>query len=420
VAAPAGQLAAGGEEASPADEVVTVTFMVPGSANEDADFAPVFEEFNKRYPEIDAQYTPAGTGYNAQYNDKLLTMLAGGTAPDTFKTLFGYFGSLANSGVYVPLDDFVAKYPDETAFDDFFQNHVDACKFQGTLYALPNDGAPNGYWYNVDLYDGAGVDYPDWDTNWDEVVESAKAITKEENGVTTYFGVGHPLWTSWIWSNGGEVLNEDGTKCLLDQPDAVEALQYMQDLVTVYGVSPGPEALSEMNEGDRFTTGRLGAFVGVRGSLGSLRSIEDFHFDAAALPLSPKGERVTQLAIGWTSVWTGTQHPDEAYLLTAWVASPEGQELRISRGFAHPSRKSLVEQPWFADYQCDMCNTTGVNTAFSEMLMRGEAKAWPAHPKESEIVQVVNTELDALWDGSMSGEEVGVSMTQQIDAIITG
>ena len=58
MAAPAGQPAAGGEEASPADEVVTVTFMVPGSANEDADFAPVCEEFNKRYPDIDAQPAP--------------------------------------------------------------------------------------------------------------------------------------------------------------------------------------------------------------------------------------------------------------------------------------------------------------------------------------------------------------------------
>lgn len=60
VAAPQGD---GGATA----EKVAVTFMVPGSANEDADFAPVFEEFNKIYPEIDGQYTPAGTGYGPQY-----------------------------------------------------------------------------------------------------------------------------------------------------------------------------------------------------------------------------------------------------------------------------------------------------------------------------------------------------------------
>ena len=401
-------------------EKVTVTFMVPGGTNEDADFAPVFEEFNRRYPEIDAQYTPAGTGYNPQYNDKLLTMLAGGTAPDTFKTLFGYFGSLADAEVYVPLEDFVAQYPDETVFDDFFDAHVEACKFQGTLYALPNDGAPNGLWYNVDLYDEAGMEYPDWDSDWDELLESSKAITREENGVTTFYGVGHPLWSTWIWSNGGQVLNEDGTKCMLDQPEAVEALQYMQDLVTVHGVAPGPEALSEMNQGDRFSTGRLGAFIGTRGALGGLRSIQDFHFDAAATPLSPKGTRMTQLAIGWTSIWSGSKVPNEAYLLTAWICSPEGQELRISRGYAHPSRKTLVEQEWFSEYQCDMCNSVGVNVTFPEMLLRGEARAWPAHPKESEIVQVINTELDVLWDGSMTGEQVGVAMTSQIDAIIAG
>ncbi|MCY3658327.1 MAG: extracellular solute-binding protein, partial [Caldilineaceae bacterium] len=113
-------VAAPSAEEAAMPEPVTVTFMVPGSTNEDADFAPVFEEFNNRYPEIDGQYTPAGTGYGQAYNDKLLTMLSGGTAPDTFKTLFGYFGSLAEKDVYVPLDDYVAQHPDETVFDDFF------------------------------------------------------------------------------------------------------------------------------------------------------------------------------------------------------------------------------------------------------------------------------------------------------------
>lgn len=127
---------------------------------------------------------------------------------------------------------------------------------------------------------------------------------------------------------------------------------------------------------------------------------------------------MTQLAIGWTSVWNQSQHPNEAYLLAAWVASPEGQELRISRGFAHPSRKSLVDQAWFTEFTCDKCNSFGVNTAFSEMLMRGDARAWPAHAKEAEIIQVINTNLDALWGGSKSAEQVAADMTTGIDAVL--
>jgi len=403
---------------APAAEKVVVTFMVPGSEQEDADFAPVFEEFNKMYPEIDGQYTPAGTGYGAQYNEKLLTMLAGGIAPDVFKTLFGNFGAWGAMGVYLPLDDFVAANPDITYFDDFFTNHVEGCRIGGKLMALPNDGAPEGIWYNVDMFDEEGLDYPDWDWTWDTLTEAAQALTKEEGGIAVQHGVGQPHWLDTIWSNGGEILNEEGTKCLLDQPESVEALTWMQELVNEYKVTPSPEALSELNQSDRFMTGKLGAYYCVRGCLGGLRTIEDFQFDAAPMVMNNKGKRVTRLLIGWTSIWIESEVPDEAYKLVAWVCSPEGQKLRISRGFAHPSRKSLVEQDWYKNYECERCNSHNVNMVFPEMLLREEARAWPAYAKEAEILQVINTELDYLWDGTKPAEQVAQDMTSAIDAIV--
>ncbi len=404
--------------APPAQDRVTVTFMVPGSQQEDADFAPVFDAFAEMYPEIDAQYTPAGTGYNSQYDDKLLTLLAAGTAPDVFKTLFGKFGAFGALGVYTPLDDYVKKYPEITQFDDFFTNHIEGCMINGQLMALPNDGAPEGIWYNVDMFDAAGQDYPNWDWTWDTLTEVAQTLTQKDGDITVQNGVGQPFWLETIWSNGGEILNEDGTKCLLDQPEAVEALTWMQDLTLKYQVTPSPEALAELAQNDRFSTGKLGMFYAVRGALGGLRSIEDFHFDAAPMVMSNKGTRVTRLLIGWTSIWSGSQHPDEAYKLTAFVASPEGQKLRISNGFAHPSRKSLVEQDWYKNYLCDMCNSTDVDNVFPEMLLRGEARAWPAYPKEAEILQTINTELDHLWDGSKTAEQMAADATAAIDAVV--
>lgn len=409
---------AGGEEA-PAAEPVAVTFMVPGSVNEDADFAPVFEEFNARYPDIDGQYTPAGTGYGPAYNEKLLTMLSGGTAPDVFKTLFGFFGSLAEKGVYVPLDDYAANHPEETVFEDFFDAHVNACIINGQLLALPNDGAPEGIWYNADLYDAAGLEYPSWDTDWDDMSAAAQALTRQDGSITTHYGIGHPNWLGTIWSNGGEILSEDGTQCLMDSDESIAALDWMQSLVVQDQTAPGPEALSELGMMDRFTSGSLGSFWCVRGCLGRLRSIEDFQFDAAPLPLSPGGQRMTRLLIGWTSIWSGSQVPDEAYLLAAWICSPEGQRLRISRGYAHPSRKSLVEQDWYKSYECERCNSHAVNNVFPEMLLRGEGRAWPAHPNESEVVQAINTALDALWDGSKSAEQMATDVTAEINALIS-
>ena len=106
------------------------------------------------------------------------------------------------------------------------------------------------------------------------------------------------------------------------------------------------------------------------------------------------------------------------YKLAAWVASPEGQKLRISRGFAFPSRKSLVEQDWFKGYTCPKCASTGVNMTFVDMLLKNEARAWPPYAKEAEILQVINTELDHLWDGSKTPDQVGSDMTAGIQKLL--
>ncbi len=398
---------------------IKVSFMVPGTPTEDADFAPVFEAFNKMYPDIEGVYAPAGTGYGAKYRDKVITMLAGGVLPDVFKSLADFFGSLAAMGAYLPLDDYIAAEPEITYFDDFFDAHVEACKYQGEMLALPNDGAPNGMWYNCDMFDADNVAYPDWDTTWDDLLEKGKTLTKVEGDITTQHGIGRPHWRSFLWSNGGQELSEDGKRSMLDQPEAIEAFQFMQDLVVKYKVCPGPEALAELAQGERFQTGRLGTVFGTRGWLGGLRSIEDFFFDAAPMVKSNKGTRLTQLAIGYTSIWKGSKHPDEAYKLTAWICSPEGQRLRISRGFAHPSRKSLVEQEWYRTYQCDKCKTYAVNTVFPEMLLRGEAKALPPHPKRAEIEQTTSTALDSLWDGSKPAEQVCQELAEEINKIVS-
>jgi len=404
---------------TPAPKAATqVSFMVPGSPNEDADFAPVFEAFNEMYDDVEGIYAPAGTGYGSKYNDKVMTMLAGGILPDCFKSL-DFFGSLADMGVYVPLDDYIAAEPEITQFDDFFQAHVDACLYKGEMMALPNDGAPVGYWYNVDMFEAEGLELPDWDTTWSEMLASAQEMTKVENGLTTSYGFGRPAWRIWVWSNGGLEMSEDGSKCTLDEPEAIEAMQWIQDSIVEHGVCPGPEALAEISQGERFQTGKLGGFTGARGGLGGLRGIEDFRFDAAPMPKSDKGIRMTQLLIGWTSIWKGSKEYDAAYKLAAFICSQEGQRLRISRGYAHPSRKSLVEEEWYKTYQCPKCNSFGVNSVFPEMLLRGEARALPAHKDRAQIDQVINTELDYLWDGSRPAEQVCQNIATEVNKIVS-
>jgi len=129
---------------------------------------------------------------------------------------------------------------------------------------------------------------------------------------------------------------------------------------------------------------------------------------------------VAQLAIGYTSLWVKTKFPQAAYTVAAFVAGKEGEKLRISRGFAFPSRKSLVQQDWFQKYKAPMSASFGINTAFADELIAGEARAWPVHPKGMQIQDAVNKQIDFLWDAKKPAPQIAKDMVAAVDAVLKG
>ncbi|HLH74389.1 MAG TPA: sugar ABC transporter substrate-binding protein [Chloroflexota bacterium] len=397
----------------------TVIFTVPGGAAEDADYKPMMEGFAKKYPNIKATYSPAGTGYTAEYNQKIETALAGNAAPDVFKTLVGFLGSFAERGVLKPLDAYVKGQPEETDLAGFFPAHVDACKYKGQFYALPHDGAPQGMWYDVDMFKKAGLDLPTADWTMDQLLSAGKAMTKRDaQGRASQFGLGPPLWLTWIWSFGGDILDEEKQVCVVDQPPAIAALTWMQTATAKDKSSPLPAELRQIDSGKLFTTGRLGTMYAVRATIANLLQVKDFTFDAAPIPTG-KEKRLVQLYVGYSTMWSKAKDPDAAYTFLSYWTSAEGQRLRISRqGLGFPSRAALVDEDWYKNFHAPKALDNRINTAFSDTLKRGEARAWPPHPKDNEIFSVFDKNLDALFDGSRSPEQVAGQITTSINALL--
>jgi multiple sugar transport system substrate-binding protein len=394
------QQGAGGPDTGPA----RVTVLFPGGATDAEDYKAVGDAMTQKYPKIDAAWTVNGSGQ--AYNDKLGSLFAAGDGPDVFKSQIFTFGQFASSGAYRALDDYVKRDAAQVQLDDFFPAHVGAVKFKGKFYALPNDGAPQALWVNVDLWRREGLTPLTWDSTWADLLKAATALTRREssNQEATQLGIGRPEWLTWVWSAGGDLWSADGTRLLFDQQPVIDALTWLQDAVNKQRVAPDPTEQSDPAL-PKFENGSVAAVTGNRGVLGTYRSIDGFTYDVVPVPKGPRG-RVSRLGVGYTSIWSGSKVPDPAFTVVNYICSAEAQRVKISRGFAHPSRKSSVAEDWFKDYKTPRSASTGINTVFADTLKRDEARSVTPHPKEADINTVIENNLGALWSGTKSPREI--------------
>ncbi|MEM9206084.1 MAG: sugar ABC transporter substrate-binding protein [Pseudomonadota bacterium] len=166
-----------------------------------------------------------------EYQQRLLTAVQGGNAPDISTLDQIWVGAFAQAGAVMNLSDMAAG--SGLARDQFFPGAWDSANFNDGLYGIPfNVDVWQFSFYNQDLFDSAGVDASSL-TTFDGLRAAAEAMTGDGKfGVGLFGHRGEDtvvVVNSFIFSNGGEVLNAAG-ECALDEAPAVEALTYLQDL----------------------------------------------------------------------------------------------------------------------------------------------------------------------------------------------
>lgn len=394
-----------------------VSYGTPGSELEDASWAPVFEAFNESHPDIEAQYLPLGGNYGPEYLQNLQARIAAGNAPDVFFVLDGYVAGFAERNIIVPIDEYIQSAGID--LEDYYTAHIDGLRYDGQLWGLPRNGAPNAMYYNADMFDEAGIEYPDDTWDWATYLEVATALTqRDEGGRAIQVGGARGEWVNWVWQAGGDIFNEDKTACLLGEPEAIEGLQFVQDLVIEHQVAPSPEDLADQTEQDMFLSGRLALYFAARGSLGAVCQ-SDFRFDAA---ITPKGKvRMTRTNDGPTAVWADSPNQEAALELMRFLCGPEAQRLYMEvSGSAFPSWTSLTNEDWFTGYTCGEASGTGINTAFRTEIENEWVQTWPTHPRWPEIAVAINQEIDSLYLGEKTAEQVGTDAAAAVDALLAG
>ena len=222
----------GAEAAAPSMEMTTVRYaQVIGPLDKQVDM------FNEQSDTVHVEFELVPWGEHA---DKLLIDVAAGTAPDLWFIGGPWWIQIKRKKVALSISEFLANDPD-VVMDNFeFPADSDWGMVDGDIYGLPtNSVILRGLAYSEKRFEEAGLDLPNENWTFADVAAAGPKLNRGEESYSTPAPLlAGDLYLTTIWQNGGQIINEDETKCLLDQPEAVEAIEQLVAW-TDFSMKPG-------------------------------------------------------------------------------------------------------------------------------------------------------------------------------------
>ncbi len=245
--------------------------------------------FEKANPGI--KIKPIYAGDYVQTITKVLTAIKGGDTPETAILLAADLFTLYDEDVIVPIDNFVKTDADKKWLASFYPAFMENARVDGKTYAIPFQRSTPVLYYNKDAFKAAGLDPNKGPSNWAEMREMAKKLTKKDaSGAVTQWGIQIPsdgntgwLFTGMTQGNAVRLNNEQGNKVSYDDPKVIEAVQGWYDLSKVDGSHP-PGIISWGATPRDFLEGKAAMIWHTTGNLTNIRQNAKFDFGVAWLP----------------------------------------------------------------------------------------------------------------------------------------
>lgn len=290
---------------------------------------------------VEVQHEPWAT-----YFTRLQNGWAQRQAPDVMflnnVPIFARSGALENLDAWVKRDGFPVQ--------DFYPALLETYRYNGSLFGFPRDNDTKVIYYNKRLLAEASVELPaDW--TWAQFRQVALALTRRQpDGSVQSWGFAYEAqnwWRLWVWQNEGDILDHHNqpTRVRLNEPAAIEAIQFLADLTNVSRVTPPYPDLNATRQRALFREGKVAMILDNHSIVPALAEVAGLEWDVAPLP---RGKRRANLAGGAgyvMSAWSSQK--EAAWTFLQFLAGSEGQGLFTEAGVAVPARKSVRTEDIF-------------------------------------------------------------------------
>lgn len=150
--------------------------------------------------------------------------------------------SYANSGILVPIDDYLSASEIDIQPEDYIPDVFNSLYYEDALYGIPFDVHTVGIYYNKDLLEKYNLEVP---TNRNELLAAAHTVQDGEKVSNPQFW-GLPLSTVWpsewvftasLYQNNGLEIDAEGNPAY-NTPEGVAAIEAVADIIHEEQLSP--------------------------------------------------------------------------------------------------------------------------------------------------------------------------------------
>lgn len=235
-----------------------------------------------------------------------------------------------------------------------------------------------------------------------------------------------PAWNSaadgfrqhLVFLFGGRLWDDDTypTRCVVDSPEAIDGLQFIQDLTYKHHVAPGrgdsiglgdPAGIGPTD--DVFKTGKVGFVYGrYKHATGIFKPITDFEWSMTTLPKHAAQPRRTDMGINAFGIINKSRNQDASWQWIKWMTADEGNA-RLLGNTSLPANKNV-----------DAYKVSPLAKWQTDLTLNGLNQAWLSAPHPNvrpEMIDALNAELDKLWLDKDSGAEIGKSAAQAVNDV---
>lgn len=405
-----------------ADDNDALTFFFQANPEEADGRMRIIDEFQRRRPDIKVRTVLSGPDPMQQ----MLTFCAGGKCPDVLMAWEQTYAGLADRGVLLDLNTFLAKDPEYAAElkSDSVAVLYDTFGFKGGQYAFPEQWSGNFLFFNRKLFAEAGLTPPArWEDAWtfSEFLDAAHALTKRDaSGKVTQWGF-VDTWVPYYSAGLFGMNNGASWSTPWNNPERINfgddafiaGVQFYADLANKYQVAPTPAEQQSISTMELFTSGKAAMAMGGHWRYSTFSEADGLDLDVTVLPVGPNGDGAYS-NVGTTGLAIAAESPrkKQAWEFVKFVTGPVGQSVIAESGLFVPVLTSAVNSAGFTKAHTRVRNL--------DVLTGGPARSrnLPVTPVWEKVDALMDRNFGPVLRGAQSAASFKNGLAHDVDEVL--